>query len=421
MGAPSKFKCSQEVLLAPCVIECPDMGVASGIFNRLCREKRITDTCEKAAIEGHLNGSDSNTLQTYFNYYSKLSNQANMLQDHIRTEAYKRAVIGNPMDFAGKTVMDVGAGSGILSFFAAQAKAKKIYAVEASNISDVIEILRKGNLPQLEAIQIVASTVEGISDDTIPPNSVDTIISEPIGTFLFNERMIESYLYARDRYLKKGGKMYPNRCRLSVAPFTDAALYNDMNNRGTFWTAQDFHGLDLTAASVKATEEQFRQPIVDYIDPHIIVSSPHNVDYDMETVDRHDLENMSIDFEFNINTPSLVHGIAGWFDIFFEGSNESFGFSTAPWCAPTHWYQIRFLFTRPLALNANQILVGNLKMIANSQQSYTIKINANIKGTDISTETVLIDLKDPDYRYYTNPTVSYYPPNQAAGAPTTTS
>ena len=42
------------------------------------------------------------------------------------------------------------------------------------------------------------------------PGKVDVLVSEPIGTFLFNERMIESYLCARDRFLKPGGKMFPN-------------------------------------------------------------------------------------------------------------------------------------------------------------------------------------------------------------------
>lgn len=38
---------------------------------------------------------------------------------------------------------------------------------------------------------------------------MDVLVSEPMGTLLVNERMLETYLYARDRFLKPGGKMFP--------------------------------------------------------------------------------------------------------------------------------------------------------------------------------------------------------------------
>lgn len=55
--------------------------------------------------------------------------------DEVRTTHYRNAILNNKMDFEGKIVLDVGAGSGILSLFAAQAGAAKVYAIEASNMA----------------------------------------------------------------------------------------------------------------------------------------------------------------------------------------------------------------------------------------------------------------------------------------------
>lgn len=60
-----------------------------------------------------------------------------MLKDRVRTLAYRSFILhpSNAARFKDKVVLDVGCGTGILSMFAAQAGAKKVYAVDASNVA----------------------------------------------------------------------------------------------------------------------------------------------------------------------------------------------------------------------------------------------------------------------------------------------
>ena len=57
------------------------------------------------------------------------------MKDDVRTGTYKKAILGNPNDFRDKIVLDIGAGTGILSIFAAKAGAKHVYAVEFAEIA----------------------------------------------------------------------------------------------------------------------------------------------------------------------------------------------------------------------------------------------------------------------------------------------
>lgn len=92
--------------------------------------------------------------------------------------------------------MDVGTGSGILAIFSAAAGAKKVYAIEASNAIQYANVLiRHHNLE--EKIFLINKKIEEISNNEIEP--VDIIISEPLGVLLVNERMLESFLLARDK------------------------------------------------------------------------------------------------------------------------------------------------------------------------------------------------------------------------------
>ncbi|CAD6995567.1 unnamed protein product [Ceratitis capitata] len=120
--------------------------------------------------------TEESSASQYFQFYGYLSQQQNMMQDYVRTSTYQRAILGNSIDFHNKIVLDVGAGSGILSFFAVQAGAAKVYAIEASNMAQYAQQLVDSNNVQ-EKIFVMPGKIEEIDI----PEMVDVIISEPMG------------------------------------------------------------------------------------------------------------------------------------------------------------------------------------------------------------------------------------------------
>ena len=202
-------------------------------------------------------GPASAQTNPFTQFYGTLLHQGNMLQDTVRTGTYQRAVNENPQDFKDKVVLDVGTGSGILSFFAAAAGAKRVYAVEMSDAANIAEQLASAN-----GYGDVVKVLRGKIEEVDIPEKVDVIISEPIGFLLVHERMLESYVTARDKFLKPGGKMYPSLGSMVFAPITDDSLYKEQLAKIEFWSNQNFFGIDLSSTAGAANVEYFSQPVV---------------------------------------------------------------------------------------------------------------------------------------------------------------
>lgn len=308
-------------------------------------------------------------------HYQFLDNQQNMLEDKSRTGAYHRGITLNRADFEGRTVLDVGAGTGILSLFAAQAGARKVYAVEATESAEFARRLAEHN-GFASRIEIVRENLA----DLVLSEKVDVIISEPWGFLLFHERMVEAFLIARDRHLAPGGKLFPGRANLWLAPFSDYALFEARQRAADFWQQKDFFGVDLSGLGSVAKDAHFEMPLIGYVPPHTLTASPASFPFDFQALPLDALGKIVLPFKFVASHPGQVHGLAGWFDVFFDGTQECVKLSTAPDAPRTHWMQLRLVLQEPVSLHIGQSMAGVLTLTANEQSSYTADLEVQFEG-----------------------------------------
>ena len=94
--------------------------------------------------------------------YAKLWQHRYMLRDRIRNNIFQKAIFQTVKP--GQVVMDMGAGSGILSVFAARAGARKVYAIERTTIAAFAREARDKHPrenPVLEHIRKVLCPIRG--------------------------------------------------------------------------------------------------------------------------------------------------------------------------------------------------------------------------------------------------------------------
>uniref|UniRef100_A0A672J2A3 type I protein arginine methyltransferase n=1 Tax=Salarias fasciatus TaxID=181472 RepID=A0A672J2A3_SALFA len=324
-------------------------------------------------------------------FQSCLGQQQSLLQDHLRIATYQRAILANESDFRDKVVLDVCCGSAILSFFSVQAGASRVYAVESSPAATYTQVLVRSNHVQ-EKIRVLEGSVEEVRC----AETVDVIISEPMGYMLLNRKLMDDFLYAK-KWLKPNGLLFPSCADIHLAPFTDEQLYFEHCARAAFWQQRSFYGVNLSALHAAAVDEFFKQPIVDTFDVHVLMakSVKHSIDFLEAT--QEDLHRIDIPFVFPLLQSGLIHGLAFWFDVAYRGSSATVWLSTAPTEPLTRWSQVRCLLQTPLFARLGQTLSGSVLLTANNRQSYDIQITATVDQSGCRSGNCL-DLKNPFLR-----------------------
>ena len=335
-----------------------------------------TAVAESATDKQNLNQYE----QHYFTSYDHYGIHEEMLQDTVRTLSYRNAIIQNKDMFKDKVVLDVGCGTGILSMFAAKNGAKHVIGVDMSSI---IEMAR--NLVELNGFSDKITLLRGkLEDVELPFPKVDIIISEWMGYFLLYESMLDTVLYARDRYLVEGGLIFPDKCSIHVAGLEDAQYKDEKIN---YW--HDVYGFDYSPFIPLIMKE----PIVDTVERNAVNTKRSQlIEFDLNTVTIADLAFKS-KFKVQAKRQDVISGLISWFDIEFPApkGQKPVTFSTGAHAPYTHWKQTVFYFPDDLECETNDVLEGELVCAPNKQNNrdLDVKISYNFKpvGIDASSRT----------------------------------
>lgn len=285
----------------------------------------------------------------YWESYAGNDIHETMLKDTVRTDAYRDFIYHNKHLFKGKTVLDIGCGTGILSMFCAKAGAAKVLAVDASAIIAKARenVFRNG-------LESTVTCIHGkIEEVTLPVDKVDIIVSEWMGYCLLFEAMLPSVLYARDRYLKPDGLLVPSHTNIWLAPVADPE-YIDENI--AFW--RDVYGFDMQAMQTGI----YADARVLHMPQETVVGRPAA----FKLLDHYTCKTEDLSFTAPYATKLTkdidnLDGFLVWFDTFFAPARDAHetdvvldsvadewklvdkesrvAFTTGPFNTETHWKQ----------------------------------------------------------------------------------
>lgn len=256
-----------------------------------------------------------------------------MIADRARMDAYRAAMARAVKP--GDVVLDIGAGTGILSLIACQLGASKVHAIEPS---DALAVGR-----ELAHANGFADRIEfhyKPSFELTLEERADVMVSDLRGNLPPYGSHLPAIVDARRRLLAPGGAQIGQRDVLIAQLVGDAALYEEAVGA---W--KHAPGLDLSPALRWATHNARK---VDLAQARLLGAPRPIIELDYRTLESADARGSA---QWEVTEDAAAHGLGVWFD---ASLFDEIGFSCAPDRPRTIYGQMFFPFTEPLALRRGE-------------------------------------------------------------------
>ena len=250
----------------------------------------------------------------------------------------------------GDIVLDVGAGSGILSLFAARAGAARVYAVERTTVAVLAQELAAAN-----GVAEIVQLIHGDVMDIELPEPVDLIISEWLGGFGIDEGMLAPVIAARDRWLKPGGVMVPRTVTAWTALVHDRYLGETVEFLRDNPYGLTFEGLVEMTVNEISYSGTFR---------HLTAGDRRSEPGRLWTTDADliSLEQAQAPHEAETLLQVSDHGTANALALWFSADlAPGISLSVGPGDPPTHWGMTTAPLRSPVKLTPNTVVRARVR------------------------------------------------------------
>lgn len=243
-----------------------------------------------------------------------------MVNDVERNTAYRTAI--EACVKPGMTVLEVGAGTGLLAMMAARAGAEHVYTIEANPMVAQIATMCIANNGLSDRVTVIEGHSKDVKVGEALPRRCDILIHELLTTTVLTEQMVPSIALAREDLLVPDAPLLPDRV---VAKGTVSGWPSNADGIAAPVEGFDLTPLNLLSAQVHTVPlplGRFR------------MSEPQDLmDLDLNTV------TLALEGErevtFPITSEGAVAGVEQWFEATFPDGTVLNTDSE-----PSHWRSV---------------------------------------------------------------------------------
>ncbi|UCF40656.1 MAG: class I SAM-dependent methyltransferase [Gemmatimonadota bacterium] len=261
-----------------------------------------------------------------------------LLAQERRIEAFRRAIAAVVQP--GDRVLDVGTGVGTFAFFAADAGAAEVYAIESEPVIHVARAVARLN-GYADRVRFVRGRVPEVR----LPERVDVVIFEDFPARLLSGSVVRLLRAMHHAYAAPGARTVPAGAEFFLAPVSSEALWAEIAPFGPSDTA---YGIDWSPSRVYVANAPRKSAVA----PTSLLAAPQSVcrvrfdaPFEASEVRGH--------ATWRVESAAPVHGLAYWFDLDLGGGER---LSNGPGAEPGSWGHLYLPVDPPVQVHAGEAM-----------------------------------------------------------------